>query len=59
MIELIVGRKYHVTWADKTKVWRLVEVNDQSQIATLKTTRGKIITTHIKTLYNVNQNLIT
>lgn len=56
-MELIIGRRYHVTWSDKTRVWRLAEVDDRTKIATLKTTKGKLIKTHVNTLYDVNANL--
>jgi len=56
MVELVIGRRYHIKGISNVYVWKLAEVNDQTNIATLKTTRGKIISTQIDKLYDVNKN---
>jgi hypothetical protein len=56
MIELVIGRRYHVKWSTPQHVWKLSSFDENRGLATLKTTRGKIVVTKIDQLYNVNKN---
>ena len=59
MVELVIGRRYHIKGISNVYVWKLAEVNDQTNIATLKTTRGKTITTSTGNLQDVNKHKTT
>jgi hypothetical protein len=55
--ELIIGTKYHVTWASKPgMVWVLKGISQNNQ-AILETPRSKkIIHTHVHNLRHINKN---
>ncbi len=57
--ELIVGTKYHVTWASKPgMVWRLKGISNNNQ-AVLETPRTKkIMFTHVHNLRHINKNAL-
>lgn len=59
MVELVIGRRYHIKGISNVYVWKLAEVNDQTNTATLKTTRGKTITTSTDNLQDVNKHKTT
>ena len=58
-IELVVGIKYHVTWASKPgMVWVLKGISQNNQ-AILETPRSKkIIHTHVNNLRHINKNAL-
>jgi hypothetical protein len=58
-IELIIGTRYHCTWASKPgMVWVLVGISQNNQ-AILETPRShKIIHTHVNNLRHTNKNAL-
>lgn len=58
-IELIIGTRYHCTWASKPgMVWVLVGISQNNQ-AILQTPRSKqIIHTHVNNLRHTNKNAL-
>ncbi len=54
--ELIIGRKYHCTWAkSRGMVWKLTEIRGQTAVPQTPKTR-KEITTNISNLREINKN---